>query len=112
MRRLIRRSDLPLEGFREQDDHELLEFVLVSGLDGHHGRHVTQLEFGQQMVERAQRRYEAAQARRRVVAAETRVSQQAPDLFQRLGERPGQRSHGAALGFPVHYARSRGQTLG
>jgi len=63
------------------------------------------------MLERAQRRYQAAQARRRVIAAKTRVSQQAADFLQRLGQRPGQRSHGAALGLPVHDARSRGQTL-
>lgn len=101
----------PLERLREQNDHELLEFVLVSGLDGHHGGHVAQLEFGQQVVERAQRRDQVAQARRRLVATEARVPQEPADFFQRLGQRPGQRSHGAALGFPVHYARPRRQTL-
>lgn len=48
---------LPLEGFRKQDDHELLEFVFVGSLDGHHSGHITQLKLGQQMIERTQRRY-------------------------------------------------------
>lgn len=83
----------------------------MGGLDRHHGRHVTQLEFGQQMVERAQARYQVAETRRRLVTTQARIPEQATNFFQRLGQRPGQGSHGAAFRLPVHYAGSRRQTL-
>lgn len=102
---------IPLKGLGEQDDHELLEFVFVGGLDRHHGGHVTQLEFGQQMVECAQARYQVAETRRRLVATQARVSEQASNFFQRLSQCPGQGSHGAAFRLPVHYAGPRRQTL-
>lgn len=106
-----RMTHLPLQGLREQDDYELLEFIFMGGLDGNHRRNITQLKFSQQMIKRAQRRYQVAQARRSLVTAKTRVPQEASNSFQRFSQCSGQRSHSSTLGFTVHYARPRGQTL-